>query len=82
MYVAWGRIPNSSKVSNIAAVASGTPPIQPSFALIVGNGGNDGGSSWGNIDFYYERNTGLVKAAAFIVSTGYIMDLHYIMIGI
>lgn len=80
MYVAWGSIPNSSKVSNTSAFASGTPPIQPSFTCIVGNGGNDGGSSWGNINFYYEQ--GLIKAAAFIVGTGYILDLHYIMIGI
>lgn len=82
MYVAWGTIPNSSKVSNTTAIASGTPPIQPSFAWIIGNGFNDGGSAWTNINFYYEQNTGLVKAAAFIVGTGYIGDLHYIMIGI
>ena len=77
----WGILPNSSTVTNSLATCSVLPVISPSYVYnIIGCGGNNGGTSWGNINFVYEN--GIIKASAWINGTGTLVYCKYHLIGI
>ena len=77
----WGHLPQSVTVTSGNAGSSAQLPITfTTLEVCVGNGGNNGGSSWSNINFNVENHT-TVYCGGWIQGTGYIGGLHYIAIG-